>query len=147
MGKCGAKVWSYNKTRNTEKRLQNSCDSPFLWESWKIYLLIINLLSSAAAVIKQFRAWSLKNASSNLVRIAATLGRSLLMFKNWLKKSDHREVSHHLKKKKNFNFWTKLNFGTNVILFRKTNWPFVRKKRLQNWGISFRFFFCFRLMG
>ena len=57
-------------------------DSPFLWESCEIYLLIINLFSSAAAVIKQFRAWSLKNASSNLVRIAVTLGRSLLMFKN-----------------------------------------------------------------
>jgi hypothetical protein len=61
---------------------KNVYDSPFLWESSEIYLLIINLFSSAAAVIKQFRAWSLKNASSNLVRIAATLGRSLLMFKN-----------------------------------------------------------------
>ena len=128
MGKCGAKVWSYNKTRNTEKRLQNSCDSPFLWESWKIYLLIINLLSSAAAVIKQFRAWSLKNASSNLVRIAATLGRSLLMFKNWLKKSDHREVSHHLKNKNHLNFWMKFNF---VVIFGICSWPTVEKNVLM----------------
>ena len=125
MRKCAAKVWSYY---NKKKHLQSICHSPFSWERWEIYLLIINLFSSAAAVIKQFRAWSLKNASSNLVLIAVTLGRSLLMFKNWLKKSDHREVSHHLKNKNNFNFWTKFNF---VVIFGICSWPTVEKNVLM----------------
>jgi hypothetical protein len=66
------------------------------------------------------------------------LGRSLLMFKNWLKKSDHREVSHHLKNNDNFNFWRKLNF---VVIIRNFFWTTVKKTlcRFDEKGWDFEF--------